>query len=720
MATKWLVSNQTGSDANGGTSIAVRSTGTDGIANSAAGLTKFTSISATWGAGDVGHAIRASSGTLTRLITAVQAAQSIATAVTASGLTTFTSAGLFNATMLGCAVSGPGIAAGTYISAYTSSSSMTLSAAAGAGFGSGPATIGPLLTTTGTTSFTAATGQTWTVGGMKATLNQAMVTASGIKNAYSTGDSIYVGAGIYRETVATALSGAVTASGTHGVTSTSGTTFTDSTAAAFTSGMVGENIEIVAGGSTYLCLITAYTSTSVVTIAPATAMGFPPTAFSSCSWQVGKVAVIGDVDGYETGQAGQVIPTAYTTNDSSVPSSSILLALAATTNLSFSLLTLVAGSVNLATSTAAAAAANYTFIDCGFNTLAGAGSALSLVSSTTGLALGVTVDRCVVLCGNANAISVSAATTASGSADYDLLSVVRNSLIISSSVGVRLSTTGTNTFSPGGLRVYGSTIVASTGIFTATALHISTTIPCEAHNNLIIANTGISAATAGQITGSYNVIYAATPETNYTYGTGDVSNSAGTGTYKAPLLELGQSWKWAGVIRQFLAPDGATSPLLGAGSATLTGNYPNADWANRNRPSGGGSANPSVGYAEFHDASVQDTVNYPTGQTSSAKMTGPGDTDIWVPVDAVSTTIAIQLRQGSGYTGTTYATATIEAQGELGVVTQIVTCSSTLSAWQTLTFSAITASKAGWVKVRISSYDTSGTGTLNFGALTAT
>jgi hypothetical protein len=226
----------------------------------------------------------------------------------------------------------------------------------------------------------------------------------------------------------------------------------------------------------------------------------------------------------------------------------------------------------------------------------------------------------------------------------------------------------------------------------------------------------ISAATAGQIVGDHNVLYGTV--TNYTYGTGDVSNSAGTGTYKAPLLELGQSLKWAGVIRQFLAPDNA-SPLLGAGSSTFTGSYPTVDWSNRPRPAGGGSASAAVGYAELHDISVQDTTTYPTGQTSSAKMTGPGDTDIWIPVDAVSTTIAIQLYQGSGYTGTTYATATLIAQGELGVASQVQTCSSTLSSWQTLTFSAITASKAGYVKVRISSFDSSGTGTLNFGALTA-
>ena len=231
---------------------------------------------------------------------------------------------------------------------------------------------------------------------------------------------------------------------------------------------------------------------------------------------------------------------------------------------------------------------------------------------------------------------------------------------------------------------------------------------------------GSSAATAGQITGSYNSIYAATPETNYTYGTGDVSNSAGTGTYLAPLLELGQAWKWAGVVRPFMAPDGATSPLLGAGSATFSGNYPTVDWANRQRPSGGASANASIGYSEFHDFSTQNTTTYPTGYTSSADMYGPGDCDLWVPVDAVSTTIAIQVYQGSTYGGTSYATANLLANGELGVAAQVQTCTSSTGSWQTLTFSAITPTKAGWVKIRVTSYDTSASANTLFGALTTT
>lgn len=717
--TTWLVS-KTGSNANGGTSPTVLATGTDGIVSTAGGTTKITSISATWTSALVGQGIYASSSTILRLISAVQVAQSVATAVTTNTLTTLTSAGLFNSTMLGCAVSGPGIAAGTYISAYTNSSSMTLSAAAGAGAGSGALVIGPLATTTGTTAFTAATGQTWNVGGAILTFARAMVTASGIHNTYSAGDSIYVGAGVYRETVANTLSGAVTASGTNGVTSTGGTTFTDSTANGFTSGMVGRNIEIVVGGSTYLCTITAHTSSSVVTIAPATAMGFPATAFSSCSWQVGKIAIIADVDGAVTSDAGQVTLSAYTTSDTAAPSGTTTLALAATHDLSFSLITFIGGAGGAVSNSAPAVVANHTFTDCTINAAVSTAVPFSFTSSTTGLALGITIDRCAMMSGNGNGINITLATTASGSADYDALVVLRDCLVISlfSSRGISIAASGTNAFAGGGVRVYGCSILAGTCFIAGTATHLSTTVQCEIHNCLLVGSTGISAATAGQIIGSYNVIYGATPESNYTYGTGDVSNSAGTGTYAAPLLELGQSWKWAGVIRQFLAPDGATSPLVGAGSATFSGNYPTVDWANRPRPTVKAVA--AVGYMEVHDFSVQDTVTYPTGQTSSAKMTGPGDTDIWVPVDAVATVLAIQLYQGSGYTGTTYATATILTQNELGVATQAETCTSATGSWQTLTFSSITPTKAGYVKIRVASYDTSGTGTLFFGALTAT
>jgi hypothetical protein len=154
--------------------------------------------------------------------------------------------------------------------------------------------------------------------------------------------------------------------------------------------------------------------------------------------------------------------------------------------------------------------------------------------------------------------------------------------------------------------------------------------------------------------------------------------------------------------------------LLGFGS----GGSPavTVDWLNRQRPSGGGSASNGIGYLELHDFAIQDTVTYQAG-TSSGKLIGPGDQYLRVPVDATTNTISIYLYQGSGYAGSTYATATLLANGELGITTQTLTCSSSLSSWQQLTFTVQTPTKQGYVYVQISSFDTSGTGTVNFDTL---
>jgi hypothetical protein len=329
------------------------------------------------------------------------------------------------------------------------------------------------------------------------------------------------------------------------------------------------------------------------------------------------------------------------------------------------------------------------------------------------LSLNITIDRCHVCATATASIGFALATTNSGAADWDAVCVVRDSLLLNATATVvNVTATNTNTYKGGGVRVYNCDIISGlNGATCGTASQLSTTVPCEVHNSVIVAGTGLNAATSGQLTESYNIIYATTARTNVTAGTGSISD----GSY-APLVELGQSFKWgAGTIRQFLAPDGSGSPLLGFGSDG-SANDPQVDWQGRPRPSGGGSASYAVGYMERHDFSVEDTVTY-QASPASGKLTGPGDQFIRVPVDAVSSTISIYLYQGSGYTGTTYATATLLANGEIGVTSQVETCSSTLSSWQQLTFTAVTPTAAGWVTVQVSSFDTSGTGTLNFDTL---
>ena len=726
--TTYLVSTQSGSNTNGGTSTAVLATGADGIVSTAGGTTKITSISATWTSALVGQGIYASSGTITRKISAVQAGQTAAG--TTNSTTTITSSAAFNATMLGCAISGPGIAANTYISAYGSSSSMTLSTTAGAGSGAGTFIFGPLATTTGTTAFTSATGQTWNVGGMKATITQALVTTSGLPNILAGGDLIYVGGGVYREVPTPAVSASLLATTFNGSGGSSIATIGSTLPLASVTGLVappagyyspgyvmtstGQNVAFtytgISGSNlTGVVWATNTTVTSAATIGTSAAL-------TVCS----PVFIIGDVDGSQTGNAGQVTMTCYTTNDKTAPSSSPNLTLGTHTGLYFALITFIRGGGALMTNSANGRF--YAFIRCTFNGWTANGTGPNFTSSTTGLPLSIIFDRCKgwIMGTSSASWTITLATTTSGSADWDALLTIVNStfFIVGVSQAIDIASSGANTFKGGGIRVYNSQLVGvALELFFTNSASLSTTVPCEVQASVLACYgngaTALDANTSGQIVENYNVFYAGTPRTNVTAG----ANSPTNETY-APIVELGQSLDWAGVNRQFMAPDGAGSPWLGFGAAGAGGSYPTIDLANRPRPSGGGSASFAIGPLELHDFAIQETSTVPAGQTSAGKLVGPGDQFIYVPVDATPTVITIQIEQGSGYTGTTYATATLLANGELGITAQVETCSSTLSSYQTLTFGSITASKQGWVTVRITSYDTSGTGITYFGALT--
>jgi hypothetical protein len=559
----------------------------------------------------------------------------------------------------------------------------------------------------------------------------------------------------------------VLATGTNGVTVVPANTLVDATASAFTAGMVGQGINIIISASNNLRTITGYTSASTITYS-----GGDLGANTGLTWTVGGswltvrnalvntnsvaagdsiyvgagvyrttlavtksgtsgnvVSLIGDVDGAKTSDAGQVTCTAFTTNDTTAPSGTTLLALAATQYLAFSLITFISGTAIMVSTTAASTGHDYSFTDCIFNLLpCSAASAIEFNPNNAGAAMNVTIDRCTVWIGNAGiGIEFILYTTASGIADWDAHCVIRNSLILShaSSQTIQVQGNGASTFKGGGVRVYNCIILAATTAMNVGATtNVSTTIPCEIHNSTIVAPTGLTANTSGQLTESYNLIYATTARTNVTAGTGSISN----GSY-APLMELGQFTKWtgsggvsSGLYRPMFAPDGPTSPLLNFGSGGSGGNYPTVDFLNRPRPSGPGPTwsgdNNAVGAYELHDFASQDTGTVPSGQTSAGKIVGPGDQYIQVPVDATATVITIQIEQGAGYGGTNYATATLLANGELGVAGQVETCSSSTGSFQTLTFGSITPTKRGWVTIQITSYDTSGTADVWFGAVT--
>jgi len=488
-----------------------------------------------------------------------------------------------------------------------------------------------------------------------------------------------------------------------------------------------------------------------------------------------------DTSGQYTTDAGEVILSAFTSGTKSTPSSNPVIN-SVNNNVTFTGFTVIGGTV--AGSCVSSAATGVTFTDCVFNGLAGSGAfpAVTLANSSTVPALAHTFERCVFIAHpttTTSAVLITLTTNSISGADYNSNIVFRNCLVQSfgaTGAAIAIQSSGASLYRGGGVTVYDSTIMGPTyGVWNQGA-NLSTTVANTVYNSVIVAASTALQQTGGLLTdGGYNALYASTA--GVTTGTGSILNNI------EPRLELGQSTKITGLTKPFLSPLSG-SPFLGNGSA---GTPPVVDFLNRPKPSGGGSGSAATGYLELHDFAIQDTTVYPPGYTSSAKLVGPGDQYLLIPVDAIAHQFSIQLYQGSGYTPNTYTgtstsvggtrltasaanwitnqwagaivtsggvyayvaandatnlylngtvnawsgsvpstgsftisqygTATILANGELGISSQIVSAYSTLSAWQTLTFSNITPSKAGFITLQVTSYDTSGTGTLNFGAI---
>lgn len=359
------------------------------------------------------------------------------------------------------------------------------------------------------------------------------------------------------------------------------------------------------------------------------------------------------------------------------------------------------------------------------------------VFSNTGIPKNITFRRCFIQSLTARCISITGTTalqtaswlvescllsgiggsqfgfTPSGAgADWDLDITIRNCVIQSANTeAVTLTRGAVNTFLGGGVKVYNCTIIGATGIRTVGST--STTFPCYVRNCIVIAaGTGINAANAGEIVEDYNVIYASTARTNVTAG----ANS--TTTY-SPMLDYGQSQLWGFLPRPPFSPT-FDSPMLGFG--TDGGVSLSTDLLERDRPSGPGitwaNALKAVGCFEYHDFAQKDT----SGDVGDGWiLTGPGDQDIQVPVDATSTTISIRVRYDTNHGTGSKPQAELLSAEDIGVASgQTLTASVGVDTWETLTFSAITPTSKSWVTIRLRSRSAAGNGVAKFDTLAVT
>lgn len=420
---------------------------------------------------------------------------------------------------------------------------------------------------------------------------------------------------------------------------------------------------------------------------------------------------------------GPVVHTCFETNDTSVPSATAApLNLAGRDYLTFQFINFVGGGsisatahcidANTATST------NITIRDCAFfgSTHSGTSATIGLIraaNSTSITAFNWLIERCVFQnFVSGSGVHIIPATLTSG-ADYDVQFTIRNCIFLGSFVrSVYFIPGGVNTFKPGGLLVDACSMLASNSTAAVqAAANSSSSIPCTVRNSVIAGGVGLSATTLGFLTSAHNVIACATRYTNVTAGTGDSTDGA-----MAMALWLGQEAAYNWPMRQAMTPIFGACGLVGfsAGSSP-----PTTDFTNRTRPEGGQSTNITSGALELHNTAVQETTVV-DASGSGLDIVGPGSHELVIPVDAISTTLAIRVRYDANHGTTNKPQVILLASGQIGVATETKTAAAAANTWETLTFTAFTPTAAGAVRLRIVSRSAAGNGIAYFDTLTIT
>jgi hypothetical protein len=283
------------------------------------------------------------------------------------------------------------------------------------------------------------------------------------------------------------------------------------------------------------------------------------------------VTVIGDYTASQFSDldGGEVRLTAFTTNDTTAPSSSTTLNLNGKSFLSFEGLSLVGGTSATATCVLGAASHDITLRRCAINGRTGVGSAVRFTPPADAAA-NLLVDGCL-LTGPTGGEAIWLTPATSTTADYSLASTVRNCVFTGSATsayGLWLSNSGAGAFAGGGLTIDHCTFLnLSNPVYFQMATDSNMRYPVLVTHCLFVgASTGVQGASAsvtGSVLEDFNVFHnVANGIAGGTAGAGSVVN-----TY-APLLSFGQEWLFGLRPRPFLSPV-AGAPQLGFANKQL-------------------------------------------------------------------------------------------------------------------------------------------------------
>jgi hypothetical protein len=421
-----------------------------------------------------------------------------------------------------------------------------------------------------------------------------------------------------------------------------------------------------------------------------------------------ETAIIGDVDGSKTGDAGEVIWTAFVDGDDTAPSGDPTLELATRDYLTFARMTIVAGEgalINAWTPTSQ----YITFTNCA---LFGMGDEILYFKADVSTQAHWLIDRCVLVSYIGYGMDIT--STRNISADVDLDFTISNCLLfLSTGSSNILSITGYEggSYYPGGVNILNCTFVG--GSKQISIVGWSSTYPVNIYNCVFLAPVDyhISAEASGMVLQDYNY-FAWTEDWGCENVTPGAHNKGWTEI--CALLHVGQEIFAGKTLRPFLSPV-AGSPLLGFGNQA---GGPSVDFLNRPRPAGGGSTDNAVGYLERHDTAIREDTT--ADVAPGIKIVGPGDHEFQIPVDATSTVISIKARYDAAHDVTNKPQAVLLANPAIGVTAETLTMSEAVDTWQTLTFAAQTPSAKGVVKVRLISRSAAGNGCAYFDTFAVT
>ena len=285
---------------------------------------------------------------------------------------------------------------------------------------------------------------------------------------------------------------------------------------------------------------------------------------------VAETKIIGDVDGVQTGDPGEVILSGFLTNDHVTSSGSSVIDCNARDFLTFQRLIFTNGQVCL---NVPAGSTNITAQDCAFVPMGNVTTISVVVTVDTAATL--LIQRCRFLRASTT-INITPPTSAA--ADYDVGIQVINCMFIGGGGNdVDLGPTGAAAFKPGGILVTNCSHFGA-GSLIQTRVNSSTTFPCIVSNCLMYGggNAALNANAAGQITESYNLIFGSA-RTNVTAGAGSISD----GTYAAIPYGIVESVAtFETLVFGALRTDGATRGFGAAASP------PTLDAAGITRPYG--------------------------------------------------------------------------------------------------------------------------------------